>query len=126
MGLQKYVSCSGSAEDCAALATSLMSLESWLWKLMAESLSKLIETGSSDNDYPLICHYIVALLGSLYQEKCLISLLYVAHCCHYDQFSSEQLTSLTNQVEASLNHIVSGGNSLCTTNLADSIRNVVR
>nr|CAG4641474.1 EOG090X01FD [Eurycercus lamellatus] len=121
----KYVSCSGSADECASLASSLISLENWLWKVTAESLNKLSEASSSNNDYSLICHYTASLLASLYEESCLISLLYIAHCCNDDQFSAAQLTTLNNQVESNLNNLASSGNSVCSTTLSDSIKNTL-
>ncbi|XP_057366748.1 mediator of RNA polymerase II transcription subunit 24-like [Daphnia carinata] len=121
----KHISCSGSADECAALASSLMSLETWLWSIMSDGLKKLSEASSTSNSYTVICHYTTGLLGTLYEENYLVSLLYIARCCTSDQFAATNLASLVNQTESNIKHLAGTGNS-SLENLVEPVEKVIR
>ena len=123
--LQKHVSCCGSADECAALTSSLLSLETWLWSITADGLKKLSDSNTASNDYSVICHYTISLLGSLYEENFLVSLLYIARCCTNDQYSPNHLASLVNQAELNMKHLTSAGNPAHNT-LVESLQKVMR
>ncbi|XP_046644835.1 mediator of RNA polymerase II transcription subunit 24-like [Daphnia pulicaria] len=121
----KHISCTGSGDGPAALAASLLSLETWLWSLTSDGLKKLFDNNSATNDYSVICHYTTGLLGTLYEENYLISLLYIARCCTNDQFSATHLTSLVNQTESNLKNLTTNGNP-SSEKLVESIEKVMR
>jgi hypothetical protein len=102
-----------------------MSLENWLWSLTSDGLKKLFDNNGTNNDYSVICHYTTGLLGTLYEENYLISLLYIARCCTNDQFSATQLTSLVNQTESNLKNLTTNGNP-SSEKLVESVEKVVR
>lgn len=92
---------------------------------MADGLIKLSETNAS-NDYSLICHFSCTLLNSLYEDKFLISLLYIGRCCSTNHPASHIAKSL-NQTEANLKHLNSSGNlSAFNNELPESIKNILR
>nr|CAG4642316.1 EOG090X01FD [Evadne anonyx] len=97
----KFISCSGSVEDCASLASSLLSLESWLLTLTGDCLKKLCENNTL-TEYFNICHSTNKLLTNLYEDDFLISLLFIARCSD-DKFSAAHLVQLTNLIKRTLN-----------------------
>ena len=125
--LQKFISCSGSVEECASLASSLVSLESWLWTLTADCLKILCES-SAPTEYFNVCNSTTKLLSNLYEDDYLIALLYIARCSD-EQFSANHLVQLTNQIESNLNRWSplnnSGGDSQ-SPDLADSIKRALK
>nr|CAG4646828.1 EOG090X01FD [Megafenestra aurita] len=120
----KHISCNGSADECAALSASLLSLETWLWGLTSDGLQKLSESTSASNDSSVVVHYTLALLGNLYEEPFLIALLYIGRCCTSNQFSSVNLSTVINQTESNIKNLTSTGNST-TNDLVESLQKVV-
>ena len=92
---------------------------------MADGLSKLSEAGISD-DYSIICHCASNLLSSLYEDKFLISLLYIGRCCSTNHPSSH-ISKWLNQTESNLKHLASSGQLSASNNeLPESIKNILR
>lgn len=102
-----------------------MSLETWLWSITSDGLKKLSEANSTSNSYTVICHYTTGLLGTLYEENYLVSLLYIARCCTNDQFAATNLASLVNQTESNIKHLAGAGN-LSLENLVEPVEKVIR
>ena len=100
---QEHATCSGSVEDCALLASSLLSLKSCLLNTASEYLSRLCDPlegtpppGSSED----ILNLSVNLLETLLRDEFLSSLLYTGRCSnpHLCNLSAHSCT----QAEAAL------------------------
>lgn len=102
-----------------------MSVETWLWGLTSDGLKKLSDSSSTSNSYSVISHYTTGLLGTLYEENYLVSLLYIARCCTNDQFAATNLAALVNQTESNIKHLVSSGN-LSLESLVEPVEKVIR
>nr|CAG4649953.1 EOG090X01FD [Sida crystallina] len=100
-----YVACSGSVEQCTSLASSLQMLKSWLFSMASESLTRLCDRSSSNEDFNIIICLSTNLLEMLYEEEFLVSMCFIGLCIN--EQSHSHLLQMCSQMESNLNQWVS-------------------
>ena len=120
---QEYVSCSGSVEQCSFLASSLLSLESWLFTIIGEALSKMCDSNVNANDCLAIVNISASILEMMTADEYLISMKYIGLCGFSQVY--DHLIQLCGQAESRLNNWIANDHSAGNLNLVDRLKNIM-
>ncbi len=109
--LQKHVTCTGSAEECASLAQSLLQLQLWLLTMTSEALAALTGGGGGVNGRELttLLDHAAELLDELHTDEFLLSLLYIGGC--RDEAGRTRVPQLCDRVAAEVQRWSAGADS---------------
>ena len=112
-------------EQCASLASSVLSLEVWLLNIASEALNRLCDTEGGSQDYINILYRLTAILEKMHTNEFLVLMLFIGVCT--DEGVYVHLMQLCHQTESCISQWVSTSNlSEANAQLVERLRTAIR